>query len=183
MLVEVKFGSTTCQLNHFKPRALLGSDPQSAELTVADPSVSRRHAEIYIEGDVVYLRDLGSAAGTWINGQPVGAQPAALAPGAMVHVGQTSLGVHWPAKGSNARTDMSPPPPQLVALIQQRQQQQAAPPPAGRSTPTRRRRATGSTPSPVSRSTASRRSRSTVSQRSRSTPSRPRLRRLSRPRR
>ena len=130
MLVEVKFGSTSCQLNHFKPRALLGSDPASAELTVADPSVSRRHAEVYLEGDVVYVRDLGSAAGTWVNGQAVGAQPVALAPGAMVHVGQTSLGVHWPAKGSNARTSMEPPPPQLVALIQQRQQQQAAPPPA-----------------------------------------------------
>jgi NHLM bacteriocin system ABC transporter ATP-binding protein len=40
-------------------------------ITVADPSVSRRHAELKIEGKQVVLNDLGSSNGTWVNDQRV----------------------------------------------------------------------------------------------------------------
>jgi hypothetical protein len=123
MLVDVKFGSTTRQLHHYNPRAMLGRE--GCELWIEDPSVSRRHAEIYLEGDAVYLRDLGSSNGTWINGQPVGPHPVAIQPGWTIHIGQSSLSVEWPGKG---RTTMAPVTPEMVALMAYRAQQaQAAP--------------------------------------------------------
>jgi hypothetical protein len=128
MIVEIEFGPHTCQLNYFKPRVLLGRDADSCDLPVEDASVSRRHAELWLEGEVVYLRDLGSANGTWVDGRPLEAQPVALAPGQAVYVGQTPLEVHWPAQGPDARTRVAAPPPELLAAMAQRAQQRAAPP-------------------------------------------------------
>jgi hypothetical protein len=123
MLVDVKFGSTTRQLHHYNPRAMLGRE--GCELWIEDPSVSRRHAEIYLEGDAVYLRDLGSSNGTWINGQPVGPHPVAIQPGWTIHIGQSALSVEWPGKG---RTTMAPITPEMVALMAYRAQQAHAAP-------------------------------------------------------
>ena len=50
MLVDVKFGTTTRQLHHYNPRGMLGREDQGCDLWVMDPSVSRRHAEIYLRG-------------------------------------------------------------------------------------------------------------------------------------
>ena len=129
MLVEVKFGTATCQLNHFKPRVMLGRDAASAELIVDDPSVSRRHAEVWLEGEVVYVRDLGSVNGTWINNQPLATHAVALEPGQHVYVGHANLCVSWPSRGG-ACTSGAPPSPQLLTMMAQRAQaqQQAAPP-------------------------------------------------------
>lgn len=127
MIVELKFGVTSRQLNHFKTRALLGRDERECDVWVEDPSVSRRHAEVWLEGETLYIRDLGSANGTWLNGQPLGPQAAVLAPGQMVHIGHTPLGVVWPSRGGQA-TSMVPPPAEMLAAMAYRAQQQAAPP-------------------------------------------------------
>jgi hypothetical protein len=127
MIIELKFGVTSRQLNHFKQRALLGRDERECDVWVEDPSVSRRHAEVWLEGETAYIRDLGSANGTWVNGQPLGAQPAPLMPGMTVHIGHTPLGVVWPSRGGQA-TSMVPPSAELMAAIAYRAQQQAAPP-------------------------------------------------------
>jgi pSer/pThr/pTyr-binding forkhead associated (FHA) protein len=50
--------------------AILGRDPQSA-LALNDPQVSFTHAQISRSGPSFYLRDLGSASGTWLNATPV----------------------------------------------------------------------------------------------------------------
>ncbi|MGI8922889.1 MAG: FHA domain-containing protein [Fimbriimonadales bacterium] len=47
---------------------------REAELQVADPTVSRKHAEIERRGDAVFIRDAGSANGTFVNGQRVDAE-------------------------------------------------------------------------------------------------------------
>jgi adenylate cyclase len=52
-------------------RALvLGRSPQ-CDLIVADQSVSRRHAELFVQDAGVTVRDLGSANGTLVNGERV----------------------------------------------------------------------------------------------------------------
>lgn len=51
-------------------RVLLGRDP-SCGVVLADPTVSRRHAELEVDGRVCRVRDLGSTNGTYANGRAV----------------------------------------------------------------------------------------------------------------
>jgi hypothetical protein len=128
MIIELKFGSTHRQLNHFKTRVMLGRDDQTCELSVEDSSVSRRHAEVWMDGDHVYIRDLGSANGTWINGQPLGSAAVEIHPGQSVHLGHAVLAAQWPGKGPQAQTSTAPPSQELIAQMAYRAQQMASPP-------------------------------------------------------
>jgi len=67
---------------------LLGRS-RECDLTIDDPSASRRHAELRREGAVWTLVDLGSTNGTEVNGKKV--ERAALAFGDRILVGQTEL--------------------------------------------------------------------------------------------
>ena len=53
-----------------QPRLTIGRDPGN-DLVLDSPIVSRRHAELTVRDDAVWLRDLGSANGTAVNGQLV----------------------------------------------------------------------------------------------------------------
>jgi signal transduction histidine kinase len=67
----------------------LGRDPANA-LRLSDVEVSRRHAELRPGGPGRYrVVDLGSANGTFLNGEPVDEAP--LGPGDRIQVGQTVL--------------------------------------------------------------------------------------------
>ena len=125
MTVDLKFGTLTRQVGPANPRILIGRDEHSCELWVHHDSVSRRHAEVYLQGNDIYLRDLGSSNGTWVNGQPLGPHPMALAPGMVVYIGHAPLGVEWTqAGGGRAATVMAALPPELMAMMAARQQQQ-----------------------------------------------------------
>ena len=53
-----------------------------ADLRLDDPEIAERHARLELHGDFVQLRDLGSAEGSLVNGQPV--RDALLRPGDQV---------------------------------------------------------------------------------------------------
>jgi predicted component of type VI protein secretion system len=55
------------------PQVTIGRDPRS-QVHLDDPSVSLRHAVLEIVGDSVKVRDLGSRAGTIINGRTISQQ-------------------------------------------------------------------------------------------------------------
>ncbi len=57
----------------------------------ADQSVSRRHAELYLRGGVLRIRDLNSAHGTTVNGFSI--QDKALEAGDRIEIGRTALQV------------------------------------------------------------------------------------------
>jgi FHA domain len=83
-------------------------------LVIADPMVSREHAEIRYEAGTFTLTDLGSSHGTFVNGQQV--KRAALTDGAIIRVGHSELIFHLaqdeaPATmlGVEDRTVMGPP--------------------------------------------------------------------------
>jgi len=83
--------------------SIIGRDPQSP-VPLNDPSVSWTHAEIVISGQFVYVRDLGSATGTWVNGAPVAA-PKRLKDGERVRVGSTELTVRIQRTGAAPSQD------------------------------------------------------------------------------
>ncbi len=49
---------------------LVGRDPGCA-IVIADPTVSRRHAQLEVDADACSIRDLGSTNGTYAHGRPV----------------------------------------------------------------------------------------------------------------
>ncbi len=67
----------------------LGRSP-SNKCVLADPSVSRDHAEIRVDGDAAYVRDLGSRNGTWINDRRCDGE-VPLMPGDRLRLGNLNL--------------------------------------------------------------------------------------------
>jgi hypothetical protein len=68
---------------------------EDASWSIADPLLSRRHAEIRRGWDGIRVVDLDSASGVTVNGQAV--RDAVLADGALIVVGGTRLRFHDPA--------------------------------------------------------------------------------------
>ena len=56
---------------------------------IADPSVSSRHAEILLRGTEVFVRDLNSTNGTFLNGEKI--SETVLKPGQVLRFGQVEL--------------------------------------------------------------------------------------------
>ncbi|MFH2052689.1 MAG: SpoIIE family protein phosphatase [bacterium] len=75
-----------------------------ATLKLAEPSVSRRHAEIIVEGAGVRVRDLGSHNGTKLNAAAVDGNPVPVRPGDVLEFAHVSFRVEAGRAGS--ATDM-----------------------------------------------------------------------------
>lgn len=73
---------------------------------IDDPSVSRRHARIRVEGERATIRDLGSKNGTLVNGEPVeGDRP--LADGDEVQIGRAKMTFHVLTRTGSTQTASS----------------------------------------------------------------------------
>lgn len=72
------------------PRVLIGRADE-ADYRVDDPNVSRRHAVLFWDRGRLYLRDLGSTNGTYLNGRQVSSAP--IRPGDVISMGATQLTV------------------------------------------------------------------------------------------
>ncbi|MCQ4311664.1 FHA domain-containing protein [Pseudomonas stutzeri] len=64
------------------------------ELCFSDPELSRRHAEFYLKGDILEVKDLASANGLKVNHQAVAT--TVLQPGDQIQLGSTTLLVIGP---------------------------------------------------------------------------------------
>jgi pSer/pThr/pTyr-binding forkhead associated (FHA) protein len=78
------------------PITVLGRGAE-ADVVVDDAGVSRRHAELHTDGARVWVVDLGSTNGTFVDGARVGSQGASgdLADGSRITIGRTKLVVHF----------------------------------------------------------------------------------------
>lgn len=121
--VTVAAGIDTAELHALSTRILVGR-VEGADLHIDDASVSRRHAEAYLQGEAVFVRDLGSSNGTWINGQPIGEQPVMLAPGHTLHIGRVPVQIRWEG---GRQTELAEPSAQLLNVMQQHAQRAPAP--------------------------------------------------------
>jgi hypothetical protein len=52
-----------------RPGATIGRE--DCDITIADPEISRRQAQLHREGDAVVIEDLGSTNGTFVNGERI----------------------------------------------------------------------------------------------------------------
>jgi serine phosphatase RsbU (regulator of sigma subunit) len=74
----------------FQGESLVVGRAADADLTLADPFLSRRHTRLYRAGSVVYVEDLGSRNGTLLNGQKV-LEPSPLAVGDTIKISGSLL--------------------------------------------------------------------------------------------
>ena len=60
-------------------------------MQIDDARISRYHTEIFAKPDGLYIRDMGSANGTWLNSRQLGGEPVRLQDGAEIQVGPDSM--------------------------------------------------------------------------------------------
>lgn len=65
-----------------------------ADVELADPEVSRRHARLDLVRGVLYVSDAGSSNGTFLNGKPLGGESIEVRPGDDIDVGNTRITVN-----------------------------------------------------------------------------------------
>lgn len=63
----------------------------SCEISIQDPALSRNHCLFEIRDDALWVTDLASANGTFVNGDALGADSRRLMPGDRVSIGETLL--------------------------------------------------------------------------------------------
>jgi signal transduction histidine kinase/pSer/pThr/pTyr-binding forkhead associated (FHA) protein len=94
-LILIKGADEGKQFELTQPVHSVGRDSTSG-IRLVDTEVSRRHAEFRLVNGAWYVADVGSANGTFVNGQPV--KDAPLQPGDHVQIGQSVL-VFSPGRG------------------------------------------------------------------------------------
>ncbi|MCH9685468.1 MAG: FHA domain-containing protein [Deltaproteobacteria bacterium] len=121
--IQLQIGHATVQLAEATPHLFIGRDEQSVNLVTTDPSVSRRHAEVFLQQGRAFIRDMGSSNGTWVNGGAVGREPVELQPGQQIFVGHVPLLVQWQGGQQQGATVMGALPADLLAMMEARKQQ------------------------------------------------------------
>lgn len=93
--------------------AVLGRDPRASTLSkhLQEEGVSRQHAQIWSKEGAWWIRDLGSANGTTLDGQPV-SEPVPLPPGAVIGLG-LEVTLRFEARAPQSRASKAPAPPPL----------------------------------------------------------------------
>ena len=70
---------------------IIGRDSSRCQLVVDDPTISRQHAKLFVQDRELYLSDLGSTNGTWLDGQQIRSSSKILKNGQTIVLGKVSL--------------------------------------------------------------------------------------------
>jgi len=89
----------------FQGDSLVVGRAADADLTLADPFLSRRHSRFYRAGSAVYVEDLGSRNGTLLNGQKV-LEPSPLAVGDTIKISGSLLTLQEEAPSAHRVTQV-----------------------------------------------------------------------------
>ncbi|MGM9516120.1 ATPase, T2SS/T4P/T4SS family [Roseateles sp. DB2] len=79
-------------------RCIVGKDGD-CDLVLSGWKVSRRHAELFVSNERVYVRDLDSSFGTWLGEQRVG-DTMPVPAGSPLRIGGHTLRAHWARAGA-----------------------------------------------------------------------------------
>ncbi len=70
---------------------LLGRNPDKVQVVVADETVSREHARLFVRDNRLHIQDLGSTTGTSVNGNRVEGEPVIVITGDTIRFGDVKL--------------------------------------------------------------------------------------------
>jgi hypothetical protein len=79
-------------------------------LLIHDEAASRRHVTLTPGPDGLFVTDLGSSNGTFVNGEQLTRRPARIGPGDVVRVGDTEISIPEPATDPETVSAMPPHP-------------------------------------------------------------------------
>ena len=102
VFLYAEHGPGTGQLLPVGEGALILGRSSSCDLRLPHASISRRHARLTRRGERLFLEDLGSQNGTFLDDERL-AGPCELQVGQRIHIGPAVLRLRVP--GANARTD------------------------------------------------------------------------------
>lgn len=86
---------------------ILGRDLAN-EIIISDPEVSRRHARFFVKDENVFVEDLGSTNGTFLNGERI-SSPQQLRNGDVITLGESVVLVFEKTSQVPAETVVTPP--------------------------------------------------------------------------
>lgn len=98
------------------PTFLIGRHP-SSHLTIADPTVSGRHAELVLVDQDLFIRDLNSTNGTLLNGRRI-QNLTGLKNGDAIHVGSVMFTLHRAADLESKQTVQADVTTEAIAQLQ-----------------------------------------------------------------
>jgi ABC-type multidrug transport system ATPase subunit/pSer/pThr/pTyr-binding forkhead associated (FHA) protein/ABC-type multidrug transport system permease subunit len=81
-------------------RVTIGNDPEN-DIRITDPIVEPFHTEIIKKSDSIYIKDLGSTSGTYLNGDKIRGEKA-LKPDDIAYIGLTAITI------GKAKSDLNP---------------------------------------------------------------------------
>lgn len=108
------FAGKSCELK--AERTTVGRVDDN-DFTISEPSVSSHHCEILLRGDQVFVKDLGSTNGTYVDDRKFGEGP--VKPGQKLRLGQVELMIDdgsGVAAGGGKQTGSITPPPGGVKM-------------------------------------------------------------------
>ena len=73
-----------------KPRLVIGR-AATCDVQLSDGALSRKQAQLVFENDAVFIQDLGSTCGTFVDGRKIGRAPFRLGMGAKIQFGNHTL--------------------------------------------------------------------------------------------
>ena len=103
--VLVNTSTATDEAQWILPPPVIVGRSSSADVTIGDPSISRRHCQFVIDSqDALVVRDLGSMNGVYVDNQRV-KKKAVLRPGSLVQIGAVTLRIEWTEEAVEDRSD------------------------------------------------------------------------------
>ncbi|MBK8253944.1 MAG: GGDEF domain-containing protein [Polyangiaceae bacterium] len=82
-------GSNVGEMFRIEPGECVIGRAQTVQVRLLDDGISRKHARVVQIGDKVYIEDLQSSNGTYLNGEPI--QTAELKDGDKIRIGSTTV--------------------------------------------------------------------------------------------
>jgi len=123
----VKSGPRAGETIDLVDEAVLGRE--DADVTIADPEISRRHASIRPRESGVEIEDLGSKNGTWVAGVRIANVTVVTQGGTLLQVGETEIEIdlETPAPEADATRVRQRPPEQATTSVRAAPEDRAAP--------------------------------------------------------